>query len=210
MTTDNDNQPIVRDYNAARLNDRVIDELIGLCKGIIADNTVSQTEAEFLQQWIKDNRHISNAFPANMIYHRIQHFLSDDTLDAEEADELLTLLKDLTGGGHKAGAPSLSSSLPLCHPAPDVTFKDKHFCLTGKFVTGSRAKMQEIVCSLGGTPTSSPSRKVSYLVIGEIGSRDWIHSTHGRKIEQAMELRDAGQDIAIISEEHWIKYLTAQ
>ncbi len=43
----------------------------------------------------------------------------------------------------------------------------------------------------------------SIRVIGAIGSRDWIHSTHGRKIERAVELREQGTGIYILSEEYW-------
>jgi hypothetical protein len=45
-------------------------------------------------------------------------------------------------------------------------------------------------------------------VIGEIGSRDWIHSTHGRKIEKAMDYNGRGCRIAIVGEQHWHGYLT--
>lgn len=199
---DIDAQPLNRNFNAARLNDRVIDELIGLCKGVIADGVVSQPEAEFLQQWLRDNRQVSDTWPANMLYRRIGEFLADDVLDPEEQAELLTLLQDLTGGGHQAGAPSLASSLPLCDPPPALAFEGRVFCLTGKFVSGSRANMVALVESVGGAATSSPTKKVDYLVIGEVGSRDWIHSTHGRKIEKAMHLRDGGHGIAILSEEY--------
>jgi hypothetical protein len=41
------------------------------------------------------------------------------------------------------------------------------------------------------------------LVIGEIGSQDWLHSTHGRKIEKAIEYNDTGAKIAIVPEKHW-------
>jgi hypothetical protein len=40
-------------------------------------------------------------------------------------------------------------------------------------------------------------------VIGSIGSRDWIHSTHGRKIETAVAMRERGHSIALVGEEHW-------
>lgn len=54
-----------------------------------------------------------------------------------------------------------------------------------------------------GGAIASVSKKLDYLVIGEIGSRDWIHSTHGRKIEKAVELRNGGARLAIVSERHW-------
>lgn len=50
---------------------------------------------------------------------------------------------------------------------------------------------------------SSVSKKVNFLVIGEIGSQAWRHSSCGRKIEAAVELREAGVPLRIISEPHW-------
>jgi hypothetical protein len=50
-------------------------------------------------------------------------------------------------------------------------------------------------------------RQLAYLIIGEIGSRDWIHSTHGRKIEKALEHNAGGARIAIIGEQHWFEQL---
>jgi len=42
------------------------------------------------------------------------------------------------------------------------------------------------------SPSLPPRAATSFLVIGAIGSRDWIHSTHGRKIEAAVKLREQG------------------
>jgi hypothetical protein len=55
----------------------------------------------------------------------------------------------------------------------------------------------------GGLPAPSITKKLNYLVIGSVGSRDWAHSTHGRKIEKAVSYRNGGAPLAIIGEEHW-------
>jgi hypothetical protein len=41
------------------------------------------------------------------------------------------------------------------------------------------------------------------LIVGTFGSRDWVHTSFGRKIEKAVTYRRAGQRLAIISEDHW-------
>jgi len=40
-------------------------------------------------------------------------------------------------------------------------------------------------------------------VLGTFGSRDWVHTSFGRKIETAIRYRDKGAPIAIVSEDHW-------
>ncbi|MNF12093.1 hypothetical protein D3C80_2134780 [compost metagenome] len=47
------------------------------------------------------------------------------------------------------------------------------------------------------------SKKIHYLVVGAIGNEQWLHSTYGTKIKKAVELREAGAPLAIVSEEHW-------
>lgn len=195
-------------YNGARLNDRKIDELIGLCKGIIADGSIVEAEAEFLQQWLQNNKDVRNHWPANVIYSRIARMLLDNKLDDEEERELLVTLLDVTGGPTiQKNISSMSSTLPLCSPAPIVIFEDRLFCMTGKFLVGTRAQVEATIESLGGKTTSNPTMKTHYLVIGSVGSDDWIHSTHGRKIEEAIKYREKGKPISIISEEHWCSFL---
>lgn len=48
-----------------------------------------------------------------------------------------------------------------------------------------------------------PSGKTRYLIIGDIGSNAWAHSTFGRKIKKAVEVRERGDEISIISEDHF-------
>ena len=42
-------------YSQDRIQSRQLDTLIGLAKGMVADNKISQAEAEFLQDWLLQN-----------------------------------------------------------------------------------------------------------------------------------------------------------
>jgi len=192
----------------SRVVDRSIDELIGLCKGIMADGVVMQEEAEFLLEWLNTNRYAADQWPANVIYPRLQQFMEDGILDAEEERELFLLLSDM-GGRTKTmpDAQSPATRLPLDTPAPAVKFDGKNFVITGRFASGNRKVVTSEIVARGGKVAASVTKRTNYLVIGDIGSRDWIHSTHGRKIEKAIELCNDNRPIAIISEEHWISFL---
>ncbi|GAB6177948.1 hypothetical protein JCM16814_28390 [Desulfobaculum senezii] len=203
--TDIDGQP-ARSVNRARVSDRTVDELIGMAKGFIADGEVSEGEAAALVQWLKVNHLLaSNDFVVSHLSKRIAAMLEDDVIDAEERKELFEILRDICGqDAAPECAHSLSCSLPLDDPLPNIQFEDACFCLTGKFACGTRSKCQHVVTSLGGFAQSSVRLNTDYLVIGSIGSRDWIHSTYGRKIEKAMSFKAEGKaQIAIVSEEHW-------
>jgi len=60
---------------------------------------------------------------------------------------------------------------------------------------------------MGGVIDQSPTRETNYLVIGELSSPEWVHATFGRSIERAIELRDQGHGIQIVSEECWVNSL---
>lgn len=202
-----DAQPLNRKYNWRRIEDRQIDELIGLCKMAIGDGHVDMAEAKILLNWLEHNREAADRWPANVLHNRISDILSDGKIDREEEGELIDLLMQVTGQPIEKNLGQMSSTLPLCNPLPKVTFQDHSFCFTGKFFFGPRKKCEAVITERGGTLSSSPSGKTNFLVIGMIGSTDWIHSTHGRKIEAAVDLRTNGKNIHIISEEYWTKCL---
>ena len=53
-----------------RISDRQIDELIGLAKGIAADDTIHQSEVEFLQKWLVANLDITQNPVIRVLYAR--------------------------------------------------------------------------------------------------------------------------------------------
>jgi len=201
-------QPVDPRLAWSHVADRQVDEIIGLCKGVLSDGAVNQSEAQFLLDWLESNRHAASKWPAKVIYPRIQAMLEDGILDDDEEKELLDLLMDITGAP-KVGATgrSASSTLPLDDPPPRVAFHGVGFCLTGQFAWGSRRQVEERITLRGGFVKPNPSKKTNFLVIGEIGSRDWIHSTFGRKIEKAVELREQGHAVSLIAEQRFIDYL---
>jgi hypothetical protein len=97
---------VVCQLNAAQLHARVIDELIGLCKGSTADRSINQPEVQCLHQCLHQrvlaNQQAADTLLANMIYNSIQQMLTDEVLDDDEAKKLVGVLSDLCGGGHQA------------------------------------------------------------------------------------------------------------
>jgi hypothetical protein len=50
-------------------------------------------------------------------------------------------------------------------------------------------------------------KNLDYLVIGALASPNWTNSSHGRKIEKAMTLKEKGDPIFIIAAEQWVQAL---
>lgn len=194
-------------FNADRLEDRATTELIGIAKGLIADGVLNEQEATFLVQWLEQNSTFSS-WPFDVINKRVAQMLEDGVIDAEERTELLSILQSLVG--EKPIAEHISSfatTLPLTSPVPEISFKGKTFCFTGKFAFGQRKDCEKAVADAGGIPKGSVTTSLDYLVVGLMGNEDWAHSTFGRKIQQAIDFNAKGKNIAILAEDAWANAL---
>ncbi|MBM9519532.1 BRCT domain-containing protein [Desulforhopalus vacuolatus] len=207
---DDHGQPIDRRYNYKRLNDRNIDELIGLCKGIVADNRVNLDETIFLQNWMeKHSTNISDPI-INALYCHIHSVLADGIIDEKEEKELFKILTEFTGESTVNSIESIAATLPLDRPEPkEIIFNKKIFCLTGKFSYAPRKICEEETKKRGANTSKGVTLKTDYLVIGTFCSRDWSHTSYGRKIEKAVGYRDQRRTgIQIVHEDYWANFLT--
>ncbi len=190
---------------------RDIDELVGLCKGMVADGVVNVEEARFLQAWLTSHRDAQDTWPASVLFPRIAAMLADGSLEDNEERELLGLLIEISGGNPVAlGEASLSASLPITKPEPSVAFVGRRFCFTGRFFLGPRKACEKLVVERGGIVEATVSSSLDYLVVGMIASKDWAHSTFGRKIERAVTFQSEGRTIAIVAEPHFTASLCQQ
>lgn len=105
-----------------RISSRQIDELIGIARGIAADGSLNQGEAEFLQKWLATNADISGQPLIRTLYDRVNEALRDGVLDNEESHDLLQTLNSFSNRDCELGKVLKSTTLPLCDPAPNLTF----------------------------------------------------------------------------------------
>ena len=202
-------QPRNRAFNARRIKDRGVDELLGLCKGMIADGAVDENEARYLVEWLDANRCVANEWPGNVLYARVYECLRDGKLDANEQAELLDLLTKYSGHVPGACTVQASTALPFDSPQPPLEFDSHIFVLTGRFAFGSRQECTEAILDLGGWVRPTVLKDTHYVVVGTLASRDWAHASYGRKIETALQWRQQGAPVRIISEDHWADDLVA-
>lgn len=189
-----------------RISSRQIDELIGIARGLAADEQINLAEAEFLQKWLAANIAINNHPLIKRLYQRVTEMLMDGALDDDEKSELLSALDNFSSRTFELGEPLKASTLPVCDPAPDLSFTDMRYCFTGTFLHGQRKDCEAEIFKRGGT-AGSLTQKTNILVIGAYATESWKHSSFGKKILQAVEWREKKLPISIVSEEHWTKYL---
>jgi NAD-dependent DNA ligase len=195
-------------YRAHAIGQRQVDEMIGIIKGIMSDGQANASEIGFLLQWLEANQTATTQWPASVIYPRILAAISDGHIDPIEQQEITELLSKAIGNDPTPPpeAQSNSTQLPLCDPKPQLVFENKVYCFTGKFYAGSRSWCEQQILAKGGQTAGTITKKIDYLVIGELGSGAWLHSTHGRKIEQAIQLRTDNRKPNIIDEQYWISH----
>lgn len=206
MNGDRESDAFRNRVGGERISSRQIDELIGLCRGIAADGAINQGEVEFLQKWLAANVGISDQPVIKTLYRRINDVLADSVADQDECADLLTTLHEFTRGDIELGEVLKATSLPLCKPAPALTFPGKRYCFTGTFSFGKRTQCEGAVTDRGAT-AGSLTQKTNVLVIGVYATESWKHSAFGNKILQAVEWRDSGIPIAIVSERHWRSHI---
>ena len=190
-------------FNRKNIDDRQIDTLIGLSKGLTADGVISQGEAEFLLSWLIQNRAASQNPIIGNLLSKVSTILADGILDADEASDLLQTLRGITGEQSEIGELAKPTTLPVNHPLKPITFPARSFLFTGTFAYGTRRQCHEAVESLGGIIANSVTKSLNYLVIGSYVTDSWAHETFGRKIQKAVEYQIQGVPLIIVTEEHW-------
>ena len=191
-------------YNMRSVQQRTLDTLIGISKGILADGVVTQAEAESLLSWLAVNEAtvVKSPVTHNLLI-RVEEMLQDNVLDQDEAEELHDVLTALSGGISEFGEYSKSASFPLDEPPPPIAFINKSFLFTGTCLFSKRAECHEAVIERGGKVQKNVTLSLDYLVIGYYVTPSWKHQSFGGKIEKAMQHRDIRKsNLAIVSEEH--------
>jgi hypothetical protein len=207
---DPNGQPLNMRFNADRRLERDISEMLGLAKGILSDGRIADEEVNLIRSWIRSHPDARNSWPGNVLAQRLERIFDDGLVSEEEREDLHSLLNELVGG--KAGIIGMenaATTLPLDKPAPQISFSRKVFVLTGKFAFGPRAACQRFTRDAGGVCEDGITKRTNYLVIGTFGSRDWVHTSHGRKIEKVLEYRKSSAKISIVGEDHWASSLPA-
>ena len=193
-------------YNEKKITERQLSELIGLCRGIIADGQVNQAEADFVYKWLVANEKLATSNPiAATLLLRINDMLQDGLLEEDESAELLETLTHFVGESGELGDDTESTVMPLCDPPPKVLLDMNIFCFSGTFEYGSRADCEDALRAVSAIRAKDINTKVDYLVVGKYTNQEWSNSVYGRKIEKAMEYREKYGIPKIISEEHWLK-----
>ncbi len=206
MEFDNDGQPYSR-LNFRRRESRTTEEVLGFLRGIMADGRLEDQEIRSAYRLLLERQADLPAWLFGTLASRVYRALQDDRIEEEERMEIACIIEGILGS-KEAVADRFSTQTVLTRPEPEVIFDQNEFVLTGKFVYGPRHVCEEEIRARGGVVGSNVTLRTSYLVVGTLGSRDWVNTAFGTKIQKAMEYRERrGAPIAIISEQRWVEFL---
>jgi HIRAN domain len=201
-------QPLSLRFNRARRTERDLCELLGLARGLLADGSITEGEAALLRDWVGRHPDAVEHWAVRTIHDRLTQHFKDGVIDEVERADLKRLLDQLVSGELSAVCDTdAATTLPLDQPPPTIEWDEMTYVFTGQFAFGPRRDCEREVEKRGGTCEGSITKRTSFLVIGTFGSRDWVHTGFGRKIEKAVSYREAGVPLRIVAEDHWVSTL---
>jgi len=179
--------------------DSQINEFLGFLRGIAADDEINHEEFSKLKDYISKHSYIMNKWPFDYLGKAINDILEDNIVTKSELNELCSLIQKITGTSFTKDGDAMGGATTMFdNPVP--TFINKKVCPTGKFISGTRNIINKRIETLGAVPQDNVTLKTDILIIGTLSSRDWIHTSTGRKIEKAIDLLKSGHNIIITNE----------
>jgi NAD-dependent DNA ligase len=182
-------------------------ELLGLARGLMADEELSDSEIHFLHDWLEDRYAMTSSFPGNVIHDRIKEVLEDGVITEEERSHLVETLNMLIEDRLDDLAEQVDLTELWFDDVGLIDFNKKNFCLTGNFVYGPKEVCQTAIEKRGGVVTPLVGDDSEYLVVGGLGVDEWRSGGLGTKIESAMRLRAGRKSLKIIPEDSWVANL---
>lgn len=166
-----------------------------IIESIMTDNKIELDEINELNEWLDSNTQLIGNYPFDKIYSIVKKVLEDGIVSSNEYDELMHVFNDFIN--------------PIKEEKTNdsMSFQDKIFCLTGTFNSGSKDSIEAKIIEKGGICGKGVTSKTNYLIVGGSGSDAWKFGNYGGKVQKAMELKEKGKNIEIISEDDFLKQL---
>lgn len=181
--------------------------LLGIVQGLLSDGQLQDSEIRFLRDWLNANEALSSCWPGDVLREQVEEVLRDGCITETEREHLVSTLQELIGGRLDDLAESPMVTQLAMDEGDDIQFDDRVFCLTGDFVFGPRETCEAAIVRRGGQIKAGVSKKVDFVVVGGLGSKEWKHGGFGTKVERAVELQREGAKVRIVHEDAWAEAL---
>lgn len=182
----------------------MLNELIGILGGISADNIINEREMKFLSQWFEDNGTVCQVWPLSEIRDRVMDVLINQNSDKEAEEQLMNFIKRITTRRltFMDFEHNLSTGFLIEDDDP-VDLYRKCICFAGDFLSGEYKILKFQTLKRGAVVSDSFNDEVDILVLGSLSIRDWLNSEESQKIRKALDFKETGKYLRIISEKKW-------
>jgi len=185
-----------------------IEEILGICRGLVADGVVNEREAVFLDEWCKANPQARQCWPVVDLVDRIRTAFRDGVLGERERRDLEQVLRRIVGAVERPKDVARGATrLPFDVPEPRVAFTGKRFVVAGEFLYGDLARVSRAITERGGAVQEAPDLDTDFVVVGTIGRSEWQRAPWGAAVARAERVRAQGGRLTIIAEDHWARHL---
>lgn len=186
-----------------RLLTRSCESLIGICRGLLADQELNDSEINYLTAWLADNDALSVTWPGEVIVARIRDVLADGHISDDERQHLKDTLSRLIGGTleETGTTDGVSTRLPV-DVVESIKIVDSSFCFTGNFMYGTRLKCESpnhcrrIECRKRRTLSLRLHAPFSHLALLGLTPRQqrWVRAARGTQTRKLPYRASRGAD----------------
>jgi NAD-dependent DNA ligase len=187
-----------------------IQQLQGILSGIVSDQIVNDKEMNYLRNWLDNNSLIKNTYPFDEIYGLIESTCANRNISDVESKLLIQYFNAFSGRTSQVEKVNLINELTSdIYENSNIQIHEKTFCLTGESNKYFRKEIFQKIELFGGFASKGVSKKIDYLVICSERNACWAFTNYGRKIEQVINLKKNGVNIAIIHEDDLMETITS-
>lgn len=172
-----------------------LQQLQEILETVTEDGEVTVDELDNLRYWVMEHSELRGQYPFDKVVTAIENVLEDGRATSSELEYLQNVFSEYTNPVKSVSSTDVESII------------DKHICLTGEFVSGSRSEIIKLIESKGGYIDSTVKKSTNIVAVGGLGNKDWKTGNYGSKIQRALELIDKGINIQIIEEKNLMDLL---
>lgn len=191
-----------------------MERLSGLLAGVGADRRVTEEELAGIREWLGTVQYLKGTWPYDETEAALTRILADGRIDEDEQRFLVAFTRSFLDAtpARRAGTDLGADFLRYgaCAVDPSITFRGRKFCVTGVGPPAGRSKMARAIAQLGGVPVLQVGPDLDYLVVAAERDVAWAFSCFGRKVEEAIALRQEGRPVTIVHEDDFWKAAAAQ
>lgn len=175
--------------------------IYGFCQGLHADHKVTQAESKAFIEMLRNDPSLLDAKILDPHRENLRKLTQIEAIWRTHCEQAEDIIFAILGVIKNEDAYSDLPALQLDEVDPeDIDFDGANVVFTGEFHLG-RSHIEEIGSLLRANLQGAPTRDTEFVVVGSIPNPSWKYGKYGTKIAKAIQLKEEGCHIQIVSEQ---------